>query len=281
MNNWNRKKRSHSKNIVFIALALFCMVATLAGCRGKTDTSTNANTSEAVVSQTDDIRETDAPSQSGIVTDKPADGDESKQPGDEQKPHQGDESKTQKEDATNSTVDESKPSKEEATGSTVDESKQTKNKATDPVQDDELKSSEKGKTESEETGTQDNSSTPDDTTVPSDTGTYPDPDGTYDSKDDVALYLHTYGHLPNNYITKKQAKELGWSGGSLKEYAPGKCIGGDYFGNYEELLPDADYHECDIGTLGKKSRGAKRIIWDDDGNIYYTDDHYESFEKLY
>ena len=93
--------------------------------------------------------------------------------------------------------------------------------------------------------------------------------------------MHTYGHLPNNYITKKQAKALGWSGGSLKEYAPGKCIGGDYFGNYEELLPDADYHECDIGTLGKKSRGAKRIIWDDDGNIYYTDDHYESFEKLY
>ena len=266
MNNWNRKKRSHSKNIVFIALALFCMVAALAGCRGKTGTSTNANTSEAVVSQTDDIRETDASSQSGIVTDKPADGDESKQPGDELKPAQGDGSKPQKEDVTSPVVDESNLSKDEVTK---------------PAKDDKPKSSEDEKPGIEETGTQDNSSTPDDTTVPSDTGTYPDPDGTYDSKDDVALYLYTYGHLPNNYITKKQAKELGWSGGSLKEYAPGKCIGGDYFGNYEELLPDADYHECDIGTLGKKSRGAKRIIWDDDGNIYYTSDHYESFEKLY
>ena len=281
MNNWNRKKRSHSKNIVFIALALFCMVAALAGCRGKTGTSADANTSEAVVSQTDDIRETDASSQSGIVTDKPADGDESKQPGDELKPAQGDESKPQKEDATNSTVDESKPQKEDVTSLVVDESNLSKDEVTKPAKDDKPKSPEDEKPGIEETGTQDNSSTPDDTAVPSDTGTYPDPDGTYDSKDDVALYLHTYGHLPNNYITKKQAKELGWTGGSLKEYAPGKCIGGDYFGNYEELLPAADYHECDIGTLGKKSRGAKRIIWDDEGNIYYTGDHYESFEKLY
>lgn len=108
-----------------------------------------------------------------------------------------------------------------------------------------------------------------------------DRDGVYTSKEDVSLYLHTYGELPDNFITKKEAKALGWPGGGLEEYAPGKCIGGDYFGNYEELLPDADYHECDIDTLGKKSRGAKRIIWDDDGNIYYTGDHYESFEKLY
>ncbi len=109
-----------------------------------------------------------------------------------------------------------------------------------------------------------------------------DRDGSYTSRDDVALYLHTYGELPQNFITKKQAKKLGWSGGSLENYAPGMCIGGDYFGNYEGLLPkDKEYHECDIDTLGKKSRGAKRIIYSDDGYIYYTDDHYESFELLY
>ena len=107
-------------------------------------------------------------------------------------------------------------------------------------------------------------------------------DGTYTSKEDVALYIHTYGKLPGNFITKKQAKKLGWSGGSLEEYAPGKCIGGDYFGNYEGILPeDKEYHECDIETLGKKKRGAKRIIYSDDGYIYYTEDHYESFELLY
>lgn len=109
-----------------------------------------------------------------------------------------------------------------------------------------------------------------------------DEDGTYTTKDDVALYIHTYGKLPSNFMTKKQAKKLGWSGGSLEDFAPGMCIGGDYFGNYEGLLPeDKEYHECDIDTLGKKSRGAKRIIYSDDGYIYYTEDHYESFELLY
>ncbi len=108
-----------------------------------------------------------------------------------------------------------------------------------------------------------------------------DEDGSYTSKEDVALYLHTYGKLPSNFMTKKEAKQLGWEGGSLEDYAPGKCIGGDRFGNYEGVLPDGSYKECDIGTLGKSSRGAKRIVYSDDGRIYYTDDHYETFEQLY
>lgn len=109
-------------------------------------------------------------------------------------------------------------------------------------------------------------------------------DGSYSSRDEVALYIHTYGHLPDNFITKKQARELGWDGGSVEVYAPGKCIGGDRFGNYEGLLPEKDgrsYTECDIDTLGKSSRGAKRIIFSNDGLIYYTDDHYASFTLLY
>lgn len=108
--------------------------------------------------------------------------------------------------------------------------------------------------------------------------------GTYDGRDGVALYIHTYGRLPGNYITKREARSLGWEGGGLEAYAPGKCIGGDPFGNYEGLLPDAPgrfYTECDIGVLGKSSRGAKRIVFSNDGLIYYTDDHYDSFMLLY
>ena len=109
-----------------------------------------------------------------------------------------------------------------------------------------------------------------------------DPDGSYTSKEDVALYIHTYGCLPANFMTKNEARDLGWEGGSLEEFAPGMCIGGDHFGNYEGLLPeDRDYTECDIDTLGASKRGAKRIVFSDDGLIYYTDDHYESFELLY
>ena len=109
-----------------------------------------------------------------------------------------------------------------------------------------------------------------------------DVDGSYTTKEDVALYIHTYGCLPGNFITKKEARKLGWEGGGLEAYAPGMCIGGDRFGNYEGLLPeDRAYTECDIDTMGKSSRGAKRIVFSEDGLIYYTDDHYESFELLY
>ena len=108
--------------------------------------------------------------------------------------------------------------------------------------------------------------------------------GTYTGKEDVSLYLFTYGRLPQNFITKSAARALGWNGGGLDDYADGKCIGGDRFGNYEGLLPDApgrEYHECDIDTLHAASRGAKRIVYSNDGLIYYTEDHYESFILLY
>lgn len=111
-----------------------------------------------------------------------------------------------------------------------------------------------------------------------------DKDGTYTTKDDVALYIYTYGELPHNFISKKEAEKLGWEGGSLEPYAPGCCIGGSHFGNYEGNLPEKkgrQYTECDIDTLGKKSRGAKRIVFSNDGLIYYTEDHYNSFELLY
>ena len=109
-------------------------------------------------------------------------------------------------------------------------------------------------------------------------------DGSYTSKDEVALYIHTYGHLPENYITKDEAYDLGWkSEGTLDEVAPGKSIGGDYFGNYEGVLPDEpgrEYHECDI-DYESGNRNGKRIVYSNDGNIYYTEDHYNSFEHLY
>ena len=110
-------------------------------------------------------------------------------------------------------------------------------------------------------------------------------DGTYTSKEDVSAYLHEYGHLPSNFISKKEAKKLGWvsNEGNLDEVAPGMSIGGDYFGNYEGTLPEAeerDYYECDIDFDGTY-RNAKRIVFSNDGLIYYTEDHYETFELLY
>ena len=108
--------------------------------------------------------------------------------------------------------------------------------------------------------------------------------GWYTTRDDVALYIHTYGKLPDNFLTKQQARDLGWEGGGLDPYAQGMSIGGDRFGNYEGLLPKAEgrtWTECDIDTMNASSRGAKRIVFSNDGLIYYTDDHYESFTLLY
>jgi guanyl-specific ribonuclease Sa len=108
--------------------------------------------------------------------------------------------------------------------------------------------------------------------------------GAYTTKEDVALYIKQFGKLPQNFITKQEAQKLGWSGGSLEPYAPGKCIGGNRFGNYEGILPEKKgryYTECDIDTLGAASRGAKRIVFSNDGLIYYTNDHYASFTLLY
>ncbi len=105
-------------------------------------------------------------------------------------------------------------------------------------------------------------------------------DGTYYDVESVVLYYEMFGKLPGNFITKKEAKSLGWEGGSVDDFKKGAAIGGDHFGNYEKRLPEgAKYIECDIGTRGK-GRGAKRLIISNKGEYYYTDDHYESFKKL-
>ncbi len=110
-------------------------------------------------------------------------------------------------------------------------------------------------------------------------------EGHYTSKEEVALYIHTYGELPSNYISKKEAEKQGWDAqaGNLDEVLPGMSIGGSRFGNREGLLPEAEgrqYYECDIDYTGG-FRNAKRLVYSDDGLIFYTEDHYKSFELLY
>ena len=122
--------------------------------------------------------------------------------------------------------------------------------------------------------------TPEPTKVP---GVRVDRNGTYSDKEHVALYIHLYGKLPSNYITKSKARSLGWQSASydLWKVAPGCSIGGDHFGNYEGQLPtNTTYRECDI-DYGGGNRNAKRIIYGADGSVWYTEDHYETFERLY
>lgn len=107
----------------------------------------------------------------------------------------------------------------------------------------------------------------------------------YTSKEEVANYIHTYEKLPPNFITKDEARNFGWeaSEGNLWEVTDKKSIGGDRFFNREGLLPEdgmREYYEADINYEGGY-RGAERIVYSNDGLIYYTPDHYESFTLLY
>ena len=100
---------------------------------------------------------------------------------------------------------------------------------------------------------------------------------------EIADYLFEHGTLPDNFITKKEAQALGWEGGDLSRYAPGKSIGGDRFVNYEGLLPQVKgrkYYEADCWYTGGR-RNEHRVIYSSDGHVWYTDDHYQTFTELF
>lgn len=119
------------------------------------------------------------------------------------------------------------------------------------------------------------------TAVPEPTAT----PGPLDEAQRIADYIFEHGELPDNFITKKQAQALGWDSAFnyVSDVAPGKSIGGDYFGNYEQKLPvvkSRKYYEADCFYKGGK-RNAYRIIYTTDGHVWYTEDHYNTFIELF
>ncbi len=109
-------------------------------------------------------------------------------------------------------------------------------------------------------------------------------DGWYSTMEEVAVYLATFEELPDNFLTKNEAEKKGWDNrkGNLDKVAPGCSIGGNRFGNYEGQLPDKNgrkWTECDINFDGGY-RGSERICFSNDGLIYYTDNHYNTFSKV-
>lgn len=109
--------------------------------------------------------------------------------------------------------------------------------------------------------------------------------GIYTAAGDVAAYLHSFGHLPDNYLMRDDAKALGWSAkkNNLGDVAPGYAIGGDSFGNREGLLPSAQgrrWYECDVDSADGR-RSDRRLVYSNDGLIYFTPDAHKSFERLY
>ena len=119
-------------------------------------------------------------------------------------------------------------------------------------------------------------------------------DSLYTTKDSVAAYLCKFDKLPSNYVNKSEGKELyelktgnAFSKWNFNPWTTiGVMIGGDNFNNdaskpssYHEALPEGSYHEADVDYSGK-NRGTKRLVYQSDCVIYYTDDHYSTFSLL-
>ena len=99
----------------------------------------------------------------------------------------------------------------------------------------------------------------------------------------VVKYLKEHGELPDYYITKSEAKSLGWipSKGNLCEVAPGRAIGGDIWTNRQKSLPTKSgrkYFEADL-NYNCGNRNADRVVFSNDGLVFVTHDHYRNFEE--
>lgn len=88
--------------------------------------------------------------------------------------------------------------------------------------------------------------------------------------------------LPAKFVNKKMARSLGWKPGkdlwsvsSLR----GSSIGGDRFQNREGRLPDQKWREADLDYKGGR-RGAKRLIFSQEGKRMVTVDHYNTFTEV-
>lgn len=113
----------------------------------------------------------------------------------------------------------------------------------------------------------------------------PVPEGPIIDPQSIADYIFANGCLPDNFITKREAQALGWDSyiNYVSDVAPGKSIGGDYFGNYEGKLPRENgvkYYEADCWYTGGR-RNAYRVIFSNRGRVWYTEDHYNTFTELF
>jgi len=96
--------------------------------------------------------------------------------------------------------------------------------------------------------------------------------------------LSYFGKLPKYYITKNRARKLGWVEwkGNLHDVLPDMMIGKDVYKNREGKLPGSPnrlWYEADI-NYEKGYRNRERILYSNDGLIFVTYDHYQTFYEI-
>ena len=103
-------------------------------------------------------------------------------------------------------------------------------------------------------------------------------------KNGADWWIATLNQLPPYYITKDEARSLGWKAwkGNLATVAPNKMLAKGVYYNDNRHLPDTEgrvWYEADINyTFGW--RGNERILYSNDGLIFITRDHYRTFIEI-
>ncbi len=106
---------------------------------------------------------------------------------------------------------------------------------------------------------------------------------TKDGENGADWWISDSGLLPDYYISKKEISRLGWKWGkSPVKFAPGKMVTGGIYSNRNRHLPHAPgriWWEADINYYSGR-RNMHRLLWSNDGLLFVTYDHYETFLEI-
>ena len=106
---------------------------------------------------------------------------------------------------------------------------------------------------------------------------------TKEGQNGADYWLKHYGVLPDYYISEDDIKALGWTPKeSPIKYAPDKMMTRGTYLNDDKKLPNTPgrvWYEADINYYFGK-RNGHRVVWSNDGLIFVTYDHYNSFMEI-
>lgn len=107
--------------------------------------------------------------------------------------------------------------------------------------------------------------------------------GTKDGQYGADYWMKYIASLPDYYITRDELLSLGWKKGkSPAKFAPGKMLTKGIYKNQDHHLPQIPgriWYEADINYYSGR-RNRHRLLWSNDGLLFVTYDHYETFLEI-
>ncbi len=108
-------------------------------------------------------------------------------------------------------------------------------------------------------------------------------EGTKDGQNGADYWMKYIADLPDYYITRDELLSLGWEKGkSPAKFAPGKMVTMGIYRNDDNRLPQISgrvWYEADINYYSGR-RNGHRLLWSNDGLLFVTYNHYETFLEI-